>query len=151
MALNEPDIDKKLSNILEAVAPNGCPFTESEFDKAYKDLSFTVSYGGARPPKDVELVVGGSARRISYENRSEYVRLAKVSVCDVCGCVCVLCVDFARRVQKHPEGEPRDTQKRPVDTQKRPVGTPRDLLTLSFPPRLPTYTSTTRPSAQCAR
>ena len=112
VALNEPDIDKKLSNILEAVAPNGCPFTESDFDKAYKDLSFTVSYGGARPPKDVELVVGGSARRISYQNRSEYVRLAKAAhihkydapiraIRKVSVCLCCVCVSQVGR-QKCP-------------------------------------------------
>ena len=62
------------------MAPNnGYEYTPSEFDASHKYDSFTVSFGRARPPKDLELVPGGSARQISYKTREEYVRLAKAA------------------------------------------------------------------------
>jgi hypothetical protein len=67
-------------SLCQAVVPNnGYAYTESEFDASHKYDSFTVSFGGARPPKDLELVPGGSARQISYNTRKEYVRLAKIA------------------------------------------------------------------------
>jgi len=73
----EPELEKEFKQIQLAVADNGNPYTESEFKKSNADFSFTVSYSGARPPKAVDRVVGGSAIHISYWTRDEHVHRAK--------------------------------------------------------------------------
>ena len=61
-----------------AVSSNGYEYSQSEFDAANgEEYDFTVSFGGARPYRQKELVPGGAARKLSYDSRHHWVRLCK--------------------------------------------------------------------------
>ena len=74
----EPELDAHVRMIEAAVRPNGYQYSQSEFDAAEGEkYDFTVSFGGARPYRQKELVPGGAARKLSYESRHLYARLYK--------------------------------------------------------------------------
>ena len=74
----EPELDAHVRMIEAAVRPNGYVYSQSEFNTAVgQEYDFTVSFGGARPYRQKELVQGGAARKLSYDSRHEYVRLYK--------------------------------------------------------------------------
>jgi len=74
----EPELDAHVRMIEACLRPNGYVYSQSEFDTAVgQDYDFTVSFGGARPYRQKELVPGGAARRLSYDSRHDYVRLYK--------------------------------------------------------------------------
>jgi len=74
----EPELDAHVRMIEACLRPNGYVYSQSEFNTAVgQDYDFTVSFGGARPYRQKELVPGGAARRLSYDSRHDYVRLYK--------------------------------------------------------------------------
>jgi hypothetical protein len=74
----EPELDARLRMIEAAVSSNGYEYSQSEFDAANgEEYDFTVSFGGARPYRQKELVPGGAARKLSYDSRHHWVRLCK--------------------------------------------------------------------------
>ena len=66
----EPELDRSLAMIQEATA-------EADFDQEFSGMNFSTSFSGARPYRQVELRHGGAAQRLSFSNRSEFVRLMK--------------------------------------------------------------------------
>jgi DNA-binding beta-propeller fold protein YncE len=74
----EPELDAHVRMIEACQRPNGYVYSQSEFNTAVgQEYDFTVSFGGARPYRQKELVPGGAARRLSYDSRHDYVRLYK--------------------------------------------------------------------------
>jgi hypothetical protein len=74
----EPELDAHVRMIEAAVRPNGYVYSQSEFNASVgQEYDFTVSFGGARPYRQKELIPGGAARKLSYDNRHQYVSLYK--------------------------------------------------------------------------
>ena len=74
----EPELDAHVRMIEAAVRPNGYVYSQSEFNASVgQEYDFTVSFGGARPYRQKELIPGGTARKLSYDNRHQYVSLYK--------------------------------------------------------------------------
>ena len=69
LAYLDPLLTKNLNEISTSI------FKEEEFDAIFGELNFTITLQTFGSPVEYELCSGGKERRLTFENREEYVRL----------------------------------------------------------------------------